>query len=86
MKAGEMAASGQYSSIGLNKSLKKMGLNGGLKRPDVVGIGKNGTNRIVEVVSPRQDIGGVRNKMSDMLSINQGSVGRVVTWVRHLFR
>ena len=85
MEAGKMAASGQYSQIGLNKALKTMGLNG-TSRPDVIGIAKTGVNKLVEVVSPRQSTNYIVNKMSNMLSNNPGSVGKVITWVRNLFK
>ena len=85
MEAGKMAASGQYSQIGVNKSLKTMGLNG-TSRPDVIGIAKNGMNKLVEVVSPRQSTNYIINKMSNMLSNNPGSVGKNVNWVRRLFK
>jgi RHS repeat-associated protein len=85
MEAGKMAASGQYSQIGLNKSLNTMGLNGKL-RPDVIGIGKKGVNKLVEVVSPKQSINYISNKMNGMLSNNPGSVGKIVSWVRNLFK
>ena len=86
MESGKMAASGQYSQIGINKSLGKMNLNGGLTRPDVIGIGKNGVNKLVEVVSPRQSTNYISNKMSNMLSNNPGSVGKIVKWVRRMFK
>ena len=86
MEAGKMAASGQYSQIGINKSLGKMGLNGGLTRPDVIGIGKNEVNKLVEVVSPRQSTTYISTKMSNMLSNNPGTVGKIVNWVRRLFK
>ena len=86
MEAGKMAASGQYSQIGINKSLGKMGLNGGLTRPDVIGVGKNGVNKLVEVVSPRQSTTYISTKMSNMLSNNPGTVGKIVNWVRRLFK
>ena len=86
MEAGKMAASGQYSQIGINKSLGKMGLNGGRTRPDVIGIATNGVNKLVEVVSPRQSTNYIVNKMSNMLSSNPGTVGKIVTWVRNLFK
>ena len=70
MQAGRMASSGRYSQIGLNKALKTMGLNGGLQRPDVIGIGKNGTSKLVEVVSLKQNELSVMNKMSKMLAAN----------------
>ena len=86
MEAGKMAASGQYSQIGINKSLGKMGLNGGRTRPDVIGIAKNGIDKLVEVVSPRQSTNYIVNKMSKMLSSNPGTVGKIVTWVRNIFK
>ena len=86
MEAGKMAASGQYSQIGINKSLGKMGLNGGRTRPDVIGIANNGVNKLVEVVSPRQSTNYIVNKMSNMLSSNPGTVGKIVTWVRNIFK
>ena len=85
MEAGKMAASGQYSQIGVNKALKTIGLNG-TSRPDVIGIAKNGMNKLVEVVSPRQSTNYIINKMSNMLSNNPGSVGKIVNWVRRLFK
>ena len=85
MEAGKMAASGQYSQIGVNKALKTMGLNG-TSRPDVIGIAKKGMNKLVEVVSPRQSTNYIINKMSNMLSNNPGSVGKIVNWVRRLFK
>ena len=86
MEAGKMAASGQYSQIGINKSLGKMGLNGGRIRPDVIGISKNGVNKLVEVVSPRQSTNYIVNKMANMLSGNPGAVGKIDTWVRNIFK
>ena len=86
IEAGKMAASGQYSQIGINKSLGKMGLNGVLTRPDVIGIGKNGANKLVEVISPRQSATYISTKMSNMLSKNPGTVGKIVNWVRRLFK
>ena len=84
MQAGRMASSGRYSQIGLNKALKAMGLNGGLQRPDVIGIGKNGTSKLVEVVSQKQNELSVMNKMSKMLAANPNSTGKVVMWVRNI--
>lgn len=85
MEAGKMAVSGQYSQIGVNKALKTMGLNG-TSRPDIIGVAYNGMNKLVEVVSPRQSTNYIVNKMSSMLSNNPGAVGKIVTWVRSLFK
>lgn len=86
IEAGKMAMTGEYSQIGVNKSLGKMGLNGGLTRPDVIGIGKNGVNKIVEVVSPRQSTSYISAKMAGMLSENPNTIGKIINWVRRLFR
>ncbi len=83
MQAGKMASQiGRYSKIGLNKSLKSMGLKGKL-RPDVTGIARFGKNKLIEVVSLKQSILSVTSKMSGMLAQNSGSTGRVVNWVRY---
>ena len=80
-----MVVSGQYSQIGVNKALKTMGLNG-TSRPDIIGIAKNGANKFVEIVSPRQSTDYIISKMSNMLSNNPGCIGKKVTWVRGLFK
>ncbi len=79
-----MAASCLYSEIAMNRALKTMGLNG-TKRPDVIGIARDGMHKLVEVVSPRQTIESVNRKMDIMRSMNENTVGRVVKWVRRLF-
>lgn len=63
-----------------------MGLNGGLSRPDIVGIGKNGVNKLVEVINPRQSANYIANKMSTMLSDNPRTIGKIIYWVRRLFK
>ena len=83
LQAGRMAASGQYSQIGLNKSLNSMGLNGSM-RPDIIGIGKNGVNKLIEVVSPKQSSLYIANKMNIMLSSNPDTLGKITEWVGYL--
>lgn len=85
MEAGKMTASGKYSKVALNRALKTVGLNGS-KRPDVIGVSKSGKNKIVEVVSPRQSTKYIVNKVNDMVSANRNSVGKVITWVRLMFK
>jgi len=51
-----------------------------------IGIAKNRVNKLVEVVSPRQSTNYIGNKMSNMLSNNPGTAGKIVTWVRRLFK
>ena len=84
IEAGKMAASGHYSQIGINRALKTLGLVG-TSRPDVIGIANRGANKLVEVVSPKQSIGTITTKMSNMLSNNPGTRGKIITWVRKLF-
>ena len=84
MKAGRMVASGKYSQVGINKALKTMGLNGERLRPDVIGIGKRSVNKLVEVVSLKQNTAEVVSKMAKMLGLNPGSKGKVVLWVRRI--
>ena len=43
-------------------------------------------NKLVEVVSPRQSTTYISTKMSNMLSNNPGTVGKIVNWVRRLFK
>ena len=84
MEAGKMAASGRYSQIGLNKSLSKMGLKGGAKRPDVIGIARKGKNKLVEVVSRSQKVSELTNKTAKMVSQNTNTTGKVISmkWAR----
>lgn len=51
-------------------------------RPDVIGFSKNGVNKLVEVVSPRQSTNYIVNKISS----NLGTVGKIVTRVRNVFK
>jgi hypothetical protein len=81
MQAGQMAASGQFSQTGLNRSLNTMGLKGSL-RPDVIGIGKSGTSTIIEVVSLKQSAMYIGTKRAGMVAQNPGSTGKIISWVR----
>lgn len=56
------------------------------KKQNVIGVAKNGINKLVEVVSPKQSTNYIINKMSNMLSNNPGAVGKIVTWVKGLFK
>lgn len=57
-------------------------LKKGKMRPDVIGFSKNGVNKLVEVVSPRQSTNYIVNKISS----NLGTVGKIVTRVRNVFK
>ena len=60
----------------------------GILEPEnnVIGVSKSGKNKIVEVVSPRQSTKYIVNKVNDMVSANRNSVGKVITWVRLMFK
>ena len=60
-------------------------MKGGLLRPDVTAVSKNAANKIVEVVSPKQKISYISNKMDKMLKLNPGTTGKIINWVRKLF-
>lgn len=62
-----------------------MGMKGGLLRPDVTAVSKSAANKIVEVVSPKQKISYISNKMDKMLKLNPGTTGKIINWVRKLF-
>ena len=85
VEAGKMTFSGKYKKVFINKFLKTSGLSGNF-RPDAIGIAKNGIHKIVEIVSPKQSISYINNKVGKMVAKNPGSIGKVVTWVRKLFR
>lgn len=62
-----------------------MGMKGELLRPDVTAVSKNAANKIVEVVSPKQKISYISDKMDKMLKLNPGTTGKIINWVRKLF-
>lgn len=82
--AAATVCTGGASAV-IYKALKTMGLNG-TSRLDVIGIAKNGVNKLVEVVSPKQSTNYIVNKMSNMLSNNAGAIGKTITWGRNLFK
>lgn len=66
-----LAESGDYSTIYLNKSLNTAGLNGNL-RPDIIAMGKNGAITIIEVVSKSQTEAQMWNKLYSIMANNPG--------------
>ena len=87
MHAGRMSIFGRYSKIGLNRSLKTLGMVG-RQRPDVIGIarGLGQANKIIEVVSRTQTVRQLSEKVTTILSKNPNTVGGVVRWVVHVDR
>ena len=82
-KRDELAASGMYSKISVNRSLKTNGLNGS-QRPDIIAFRKDGVIEIYEFASPSQASGYAQNKlvkkMDTMKNNNQGSEGILYKW------
>ena len=83
VEAGQMSVSGNYSSIGLNRSLNSMGLNG-TKRPDVIGISKRGSDKIIEVISPKQSKRYIVNKVKNIVNNNKNVEGKIINWVKRI--
>ncbi len=69
----------KYSKITLNRSLNTAGLYG-RRIPDVIGIGRNAPNMLVEVVSKSQTVAQMTSKCVSMCSANPGSTYKVVKW------
>ena len=86
VQAGKFAMQvGRYSKIGLDSSLKKVGLSG-TKKPDVTAVARFGNNKLIEVVSKTQTVLSQQQKIDFMLAGNPGTTGRVVSWaLQHWF-
>jgi hypothetical protein len=84
--AGKFAMQiGRYSKIGLDRSLKQVGLSGA-RRPDVTAVARFGKNKMIEVVSKTQTVLSQQKKIASMLASNPGTTGRVVSWaLQHWF-
>ena len=74
---------GRYSKITFHRALKTAGLNG-RKRPDVIGVARFGSNRVVEVVSKSQTRAQMLNKCVKMLKNNPNK--KMVSWPGKLAR
>lgn len=86
LEAGKMAVQfGRYSKIGLNRALKTVGLNG-RQLPDVTGVARFGTNKLVEVVSKTQTTQQMATKCISMTSHNPNTTYKVVSWAKNFTR
>ena len=79
VKAGEKVLSGKYSIVALDKSLKSVNLIGS-KMPDVIGIAKNGSNLLVEVVSKSQMFAQMSEKLELICLANPNCVPKIIEW------
>ena len=80
IEAGKMAMNPiGFSKITLNRSLNTAGLYG-RRIPDVIGIARDGSSILVEVVSKSQTVGQMASKCLSMCASNPGSTWKVVGW------
>lgn len=86
IEAGKMALNPiKYSKITLNRSLNTAGLSG-RRIPDVIGVARNGSSVLVEVVSKSQTIGQMTAKCISMVQANPGATYKVVGWAATISR
>ena len=89
IEAGKMALNPiKYSKITLNRSLNTAGLSG-RRMPDVIGIARNGSSKLIEVVSKSQTVKQMTTKCISMVNANPGASYKVVGWaatISRLFR
>ena len=86
IEAGKMALNPiKYSKITLNRCLNTAGLSG-RRIPDVIGIARNGSSVLVEVVSKSQTIGQMTAKCISMAQANPGATYKVIGWAATISR
>lgn len=86
VQAGKFAMQvGRYSTITLDRSLKRAGLVG-RKMPDVIAVARVGQNKLLEVVSISQTVASQQTKVDMMLLSNPNTIGKVIGWAfQHWF-
>jgi len=81
-EVNKLSSTGEFPKIYINTSLKTAGFNG-TQKPDIIAVGKNGNEHIVEIASPSQLSGKpwtlLNNKLITMLRNNPGMTGRVIS-------
>lgn len=86
IEAGKMALNPiKYSKITLNRSLNTAGLSG-RRMPDVIGIARNGSSKLIEVVSKSQTVRQMTTKCLSMVNANPGASYKVVGWAATISR
>lgn len=86
IEAGKMALNPiKYSKITLNRSLNTAGLSG-RRMPDVIGIARNGSSKLIEVVSKSQTVKQMTAKCISMVNANPGASYKVVGWAATISR
>ena len=86
IEAGKMALNPiKYSKITLNRALNTAGLSG-RRMPDVIGIARNGSSKLIEVVSKSQTVKQMTSKCISMVNANPGASYKVVGWAATISR
>ncbi len=86
IEAGKMALNPiKYSKITLNRCLNTAGLSG-RRIPDVIGVSRNGSSILVEVVSKSQTVEQMRAKCISMTNANPGAAYKVIGWAATVCR
>ena len=86
IEAGKMTVQAwKYSEVTLNRALKTAGLNG-RRMPDVIGIARDGTSMLVEVVSKSQTVAQMTAKCISMANANPGAAYKVIGWAATVSR
>jgi hypothetical protein len=86
IEAGKMTMQfWKYSKVTLNRALKTAGLNG-RRMPDVIGIARNGTSKLIEVVSKSQTYNQMLTKCMSMAAENPGASYKVIDWAAKISR
>ena len=86
IEAGKMSMQfWKYSKITLNRALNTAGLSG-RRMPDVIGVARNGTSLLVEVVSKSQTVAQMTAKCVSMQAANPGAGYKVIGWAATIGR
>jgi hypothetical protein len=86
IEAGKMSMQfWKYSKVTLNRSLNTAGLTG-RRMPDVIGIARNGTSMLVEVVSKSQTVAQMTAKCVSMAQANPGAAYKVISYAATISR
>ena len=86
IEAGKMSMQPwKYSKVTLNRSLNTAGLNG-RKMPDIIGVARDGSSLLIEVVSKSQTVAQMESKCISMVNANPGASYKVIGWTAKTFR
>lgn len=86
IEAGKMSMNFfKYSKVTLNRALNTAGLSG-RRKPDVIGVARNGASRLIEVVSKSQTYQQMEEKCISMLIDNPQAKYDIIKWAAKISR